>query len=126
MEMTLNTAMDKIRDEMAGEDAFSPVAEVGEMVTQMLQAAPGIAPAIIDKSRTLKGAYKAIEDAARKKKKGSGPVCIGPAEAAKIIREYYGITDAIMAAQAPAPAGTMPAAPVEHDEFDLDAMLGGF
>ena len=55
-------AIDKIRDEMAKEPADSPIAEVGEMVTEMLTAAPDIAPAIMDKGKTLKGAYNKIYD----------------------------------------------------------------
>lgn len=119
--MSFNAAMDKVRDEMAGVRAFSPVAEVGEMVTEMLRTMTGIAPAIMVEGRTLQGAYKAIEAAARKK--GGREVCIGPTEATKIIREYYGITDAIMEVQTPA---LVPASPApKRDEFDLDAMLGG-
>lgn len=113
-------AIDKIRDEMAKEKPGSPVAEVGEMVTEMLTAAPEIAPAIMAKGKTLKGAYEAMESAA--KKKGGSRVCIGPREAAKIVMEYYGFNAAIP--QTPAPAPTPTPAPVK-DEFDLDAMLGG-
>lgn len=113
-------AIDKIRDEMAKENAGSPIAEVGEMVTEMLNAAPDIAPAIMDKGKTLKGAYQAIESAA--KKKGGRSVCIGPREAAKIVMDYYGFS-VNPQTSAPAPVPETPA-PVK-DEFDLDAMLGG-
>ena len=115
------SAIDKIRDEMAKEPAGSPIAEVGEMVTEMLAASPDIAPKIMDKTKTLKGAFQAIEAAARKK--GTGKVCVGPREAARIVMEYYGFSAEVPRTPASAPEPLKPA-PAKND-FDLDAMLGG-
>lgn len=121
--MDINAAMDRVRDEMAKEAAGSPIAEVGEMVTEMLAASPDLAPRIMDKGKTLKGAYQAIESAAKKNRGGRSAVCIGPREAAKIVLEYYGYIGAVPQTPAPAPEPLKPAP--ARDEFDLDAMLEG-
>ena len=105
--------MDEIRDEMAREEADSPISAIGEYVTERIQAG-----AAIPEGKTLKGAYKAMEDWARKNCKGN--CCyVPPARAFAIVDEYFGFSGAkpqAIAEVKPAPAA---------DDLDLDALLGG-
>lgn len=126
--------MDKLRDEMAKEVRRPEIGSVGEVMTGILIARPDAAAAILAKGKTLAGAYKALEDFARKNRGDQSCVYIGPERAAKILMDYYGI-----GGDAPSPvpdmarntpeAGKMPAvelaAPDETDAFDLDALMGG-
>ena len=105
--------MDRIRDEMAREEADSPISAIGEYVTERISAG-----AVIPEGKTLKGAYKAMEDWARKNRKGSC-CCVPPARAFAIVDEYFGFSGA--KPQTPAQVQPAPAA----DDLDLDALLGG-
>ena len=117
-------AMDKLRDEMAQEKS-SAVKMAGEMITLQLMADHGNAEKILADGKTIKGAYDAMKEHARKNRLE----CIPPDEACDIFAEYYGFTklsfDEIWSAvksgqkakpQAPAKAGL--------DDLDLDALLG--
>lgn len=110
--------MDRIRDEMAKEAADSPIGAIGEYVTERIQAG-----AVVPEGKTLKGAYKAMEDWARKHKHGN--CCYVPtARAFAIVDEYFGFSRKEAQAIAevkPAPAASTPLT----DELDLDALLGG-
>lgn len=114
--------MDRIRDEMAREEADSPISAIGEYVTERIQAG-----AVVPESKTLKGAYKAMEDWARKNRKGS--CCyVPPARAFAIVDEYFGFAAKVPEAKPhtfaevkPVPAASTPLT----DELDLDALLGG-
>lgn len=79
------TMMDRIRDEMAREPAGSPIAAIGEYVTESIQAGH-----TIPKGKTLGGAYKAMEDWARKNRRGASCVCVPPSRAFAIVDEYFG------------------------------------
>lgn len=135
-------AMDKVRDEMAGSKTSPEVAAVGEIVTAMLQARPGIAGAILGKGKTLDGAFKAMREYAEKNRKGSSSFAMGPATAQAVICGYYGFTveepvavgmyagaegtgnrgqETGMAAE----AQTLADVPEPVDPFDLDALMGG-
>lgn len=117
-------AMDKVRDEMAkGTDA---VCMVGDIVTLYLQSEPANAEKILQDGKTLKGAYGAMRDYARKERKE----CIAPDEAAEHIAKYYGmkparIMDMWQAVKDEQPQEkAKPQARAEADDLDLDALLG--
>lgn len=109
--------MDRIRDEMAKEPAGSPISVIGEYVTERIQRG-----ARIPEDKTLKGAYKAMEDWARKQSSGKGCVCVPPDRAFAIVDEYFGIASDAKPQAFAAPAKA--AAPAD-DPFDLDALLEG-
>ena len=90
-------AMDRIRDEMA-KHPDSPLNEIGEYMTGRLMAeeksgAEEVAAAVLDTGKSLAGAFGKIRDAARAIKGSASCVCIGPAEASRIVCSYYGIPE---------------------------------
>ena len=119
-----NKAMDKIRDEMA--KATDSVCLVGDIVTLYLQSEPANAEKILQDGKTLKGAYGAMRDYARKERKE----CMTPDEAAEHIAKYYGMEpakimdmwQAVKDEQSKEKA--KPQARAEADDLDLDALLG--
>ena len=119
-----NKAMDKIRDEMA--KATDAVCMVGEIVTLYLQSEPANAEKILQDGKTIKGAYGAMRDYAREKRKE----CMTPDEAAENIAKYYGmeparIMDMWQAVKDEQPQEKeKPQARAEADDLDLDALLG--
>lgn len=119
-----NKAMDKIRDEMA--KATDAVCMVGEIVTLYLQSEPTNAEKILADGKTLKGAYGAMRDYARKEHKE----CMTQDEAAEHIARYYGMEPAKMldmwqAIKDEQPQEkAKPQARAETDDLDLDALLG--
>lgn len=119
-----NKAMDKIRDEMA--KAKDAVCMVGEIVTLYLQSEPANAEKILQDGKTLKGAYGAMRDYAREKRKE----CMTPDEAAEHIAKYYGMEpQKMMDMQLSVMDGETakkpkPQARAKADDLDLDALLG--
>lgn len=107
--------IDRIRDEMAKEGAYSPVAAIGEYVTQRIQQG-----AQLPEGKTLKGAYEAMRKWAQENRGKSSCVCIPPDRAFQLVDEYFGFQreEPQTIAAAPAPAAV-------EDELDLDALLGG-
>lgn len=119
-----NKAMDKIRDEMA--KASDAVCMVGEIVTLYLQSDPDNAEKILEKGKTLKGAYAAMRDYARQKRME----CMTPDQASARIADYYDmetkrLMDMYQAVKDSVTAETAkPQARAEADDLDLDALLG--
>ena len=117
-------AMDKLRDEMAQEKS-SAVKMAGELITLYLMADPANAEKILADGNTIKGAYSAMREYARKNR----CECIPPDEACDIFAEYYGFSklsfDEIWSAAQSGQKGK-PQAPAkpESDDLDLDALLG--
>lgn len=123
------SAVDRIRDEMAGtkDDAIQAV---GEMMTEQLRAQPQISEFVQKKGKTLSGAYKAISDYASKHRTGNHAV-VPPAKAMELIAAYYGFTPtegkpspSAEETQAHAEMGARPAGAID-DELDLDKLLEG-
>jgi len=110
-------AMDRIRDEMA-KDASAGVAALGEWLTKRLRREPGIADRVLDKGKSLAGAFRAVEAFARKNQK-NGFCCVSDEKAYELAGEYYGFT-----ADAQAPAEEEPAAAGLDLDALLDSMLG--
>jgi hypothetical protein len=140
-------AVDKVRDEMAAKHTKPAVVSVGEVMTQLLEAFPEWAGAILAEGKTLEGAYKAMEDYARElHKKGGNCVYLGPDKSMQVLAKYYGVK---AGKNAPSPfaaegvrkaeqnaqetaqnarevaESVRKAEPSEMAEFDLDALMGG-
>lgn len=132
----LEAAIDKLRDEMAGEQQ-SPLCVVGETLTGLLRILPETAEKILEKDKTLSGAMAAMKDAARKTAK-NGMACLDFWSGMRIVLEYFGIEgvgdDRITSAHrmmfetqmqpgfAAAPEEKTEEKP-EEDALDLDALL---
>lgn len=126
-------AMDHIRDEMAAtkEDSISVI---GEMMTVYLMRNPEVE---IAEDKTLKGAYGAMFDLAKKNRGKSNCYFMQPRMAFDTIMQYFGIKpdqaefDACMLGMIGQSApDTHDAAPAQSesdidDLLDLDALLGG-
>lgn len=97
--MNQEQAMDKLRDEMAGKHGNPGVQIIGEAMTRMLQLSPETAEAVGAEGKTLAGAFAAVRSWAEKHK--TGDCCfVPPAQAVKIVSEYYGLPDAAVLARA--------------------------
>ena len=125
---TYDQAMEKIRDEMAKHAEHPGIAAIGEFFTQQLQRNPALAGQLMQKDKTLHGAFRALEQAARARAKGKGGcIVISDAEGFGIAADYFGI-GAMDMEIAPAAAGTdaaiLPAEATSSDDLDLDALLG--
>lgn len=139
-------AMDRIRDEMA-KHPDEPLAEIGEYMTERLMAeeetgAEDVAAAVLNTDKSLAGAFGKIREAAAKARKGGAAcVCIGPAEASRIVCGYYGIPE-VSAGELGRRSGGRVSAAEEPEKnanpqtsadltaelaasLDLDALLGG-
>ena len=129
--MEYQQAMDKIRDEMAAKHRRPEVVSVGEVMTQLLEAFPEWAGAILAEGKTLAGAYQALEDYARElHKKGGNCVYLGPDRSMKALAKYYGVKAegaAPLSVRGKAQAAAEPAKPAAEpgDALSLDALLGG-
>ena len=111
-------AVDKVRDETAKAAENPGIGALGEWLTERLQMEPGIAPKILQKDKTLAGAFGKIRDYARKIAKG-GAACVTDAKAFEIAGEYFGIP--AKPQEAPKPQALAPAG---GDALDLDTLLG--
>ncbi len=128
-ERTYATAIDKIRDELAGSKS-SQITLLGEGVTAMLRLHPEWDGDILAKGKTLKGALEEV----RKHATGG---CSDPIQTTASLCGYYGIkcddskrlalevSAALMGGIATAPTVEKPKpAEPEPDPFDLDALMG--
>ena len=66
---------------------------IEEMLRSVCRDNPSACEKVLDKDKTLYGAYEAMYEAAKKRKGSSNCVCIAPDEAKRIIFEYFGIAD---------------------------------
>lgn len=105
-------AMDRIRDELAKAGGNQAIEEIGEYVTRRVAAG-----ADVPEGKTLKGAFSAMKEWARKNQK-NGYCCVPPEKAYELVDKYFGFAGK---AEKPAPA---PIRPSVTDELDLDALLG--
>jgi hypothetical protein len=79
-------AMQKIEKE----ECKGPVAELQQMIMCWIAVDERAAGLILAENKTVAGAYKAMEDVARKVKRGNHAV-IDPPKAMAIVMEYYGM-----------------------------------
>lgn len=87
-------AMDKIRDELAG-NSNPGVQMIGEAMTALLMAEPELSDKILKEGKTLAGAFNAVKDYASKNKTGGFAIVL-PAKAAEIVAKYWDIDIAAM------------------------------
>lgn len=118
---TYETAVDRLRDELAKKHDHPGVAVIGEYLTGRLNADHGLADRIAADGKSLEGAFEAIRKYAGEHRNGKNWAYVPPDKALEIACEYYGIPDdsakpgAQTFAQTPAPA---------DDGLDLDALMG--
>lgn len=92
----IDKAIAKITDEMMKSD--NPAIRHIEEHLTALCTNETVAGKILAESKTLKGAYNAMKEEARRLAGGSGEICISDEEGFRIVDEYFGIS----AAAAPA------------------------
>ena len=120
----MENAIDKIRDEMAKKANHPGVSILGEYFTSRLQKEPEIAGLILQKEKTLEGAFNAIYDFAKKNRGGKNYAFVPPKQGLEIACQYFGLKFDGEANPyfAEAKQESAPAKP-EEDELDLDALL---
>lgn len=118
---TYETAMDRLRDELAKKTDHPGVATVGEYLTYRLQREPSLADKLAAEGKSIEGAFNAIQKYASEHRNGKTWIFVPPEKALEIACEYYVIppenAQAQTLAQTPAPAPT-------DDGLDLDSLLG--
>ena len=123
---TLNTALDKIIAQQAKHRQGSAPWCVGEQLKDILRAKPEAADLVArDLDQTGMGLAECelkIRDFAGKHKDGNVGFC-GPADADRIIREFYGLPDRSETPSPIAPAGTQAAAPTRRKIIRLEDFL---
>lgn len=120
-------AMERLRDEMARYANHSGIAVIGEHLTQQLEMRPDIAGRLLEKDKSLSGAYRELEKAARARAKSSGCVVISDREGFAMAEKYYGIPGAEEGAGQAVPP-TAPVRTVREEAAglpDLDDLLSG-
>lgn len=91
MQEIINKAIAYITEQMMKEEGNSAVVAIEEYLTDICKN-EAIANKLLNKEKTLKGALKEIENAARKIQKNN-IACIGPWEGFAIVEKYYSITE---------------------------------
>ena len=122
----LQTALDKITAQQATYRHGSAPWCVGEQLKYILRAKPEAADLVArDLDQTgmgLADCEKKIADFAQKNKQGNVGFC-GPADADRIIREFYGLPARSETPYPIAPAGTQTAAPARRKIIRLEDFL---
>lgn len=87
----LHLALEKLDKEIEKEKEKNAVIQViGNYVVQLISDCPEKAELVLNKEKTLKGAYEAMRKAAEKVKVGNCAV-LSDDEGFRIVREYFGI-----------------------------------
>ena len=81
---------EQVRQKLEKEKCSGPVAELQQMIMCWIAVDERAAGLILAENKTVAGAYKAMEDVARKVKSGNHAV-IDPPKAMAIVMEYYGM-----------------------------------
>lgn len=105
--MSLEKALEVIKAQQAQEKGRTAPWMVGEQLTELLQHEPEAAELILQDLTTggmsLRGAEQKIKAFADAHKTGNF-ACVTPAEAEKILREYFGLAERV-AKEKPKPEG---------------------
>lgn len=122
----LQTALDKIAAQQAKHRQGSAPWCVGEQLKDILRAQPEAAELVAkdlnQNGMGLADCEKKIAAFARDHKQGNIGFC-GPADADRIIREFYGLPDRSETPSPIAPAGTQAAAPTRRKIIRLEDFL---
>lgn len=86
----IDKAIAKITDEMMKSN--NPAIRHIEEHLTALCTNEGIAGKILAEGKTLKGAYNAMKEEARRMAGGSGEICISDEDGFRIVDEYFGIS----------------------------------
>lgn len=116
-------AIDKIRDEAARNADHPGISILAEYFTSRLQADPRIAGLILQKGKTLGGAFNAIYEHAKRNRGGENYAFVPPEKGLAIACQYFGI-EPDGAGKADFATAKQESAPAKPDELDLDALLG--
>lgn len=126
MNANLQTALNKIDEQQKKFKQGTAPWFVGEQLKDMLRedatGAGIIAMDIDQKGMGLADCEKKIDDFAQKNKQGNMGFC-GPADADRIIREFYGLPERSETPSPIAPAGTQAAAPSRRKIIRLEDFL---
>ena len=122
----LQTALAAIETQQQKHKQGSAPWYVGEQLKDMLRAEPALAPLVeqdlAQPGMGLADCEKKIADFAQKNKQGNVGFC-GPADADRIIREFYGLPERSKTPSPIAPAGTQAAAPTRRKIIRLEDFL---
>lgn len=102
MSKMTDLAIAKLANEIKGKDYLVPFEEY---LTEICKT-DAVAEKILNKEKSLQGAFKAMQDIARKRQVG-GCAYIPPEEGFQIIRDYYGIIEEAPPAAPEPAAGTV-------------------
>lgn len=123
----LQKAIEKIKEQQRGESQYSPERMLGNQLIGMLMRCPEAAQVVLT---DLEGESMSIQSCAVKlkthadeihKKEKGNVVAISPEEAAKIIADFYGITELVKPCLVP-PEFNLPA-PVQPEQTPKRKLL---
>lgn len=120
MPSTYETAMDRLRDEMAKKHDHPGVGSVGEYLTGRLQKDHALADKFCETGKSIEGAFDAIRKYASEHRNGKAWAYVPPEKAMEIACGYYGIP----AENAGNTQTLADRAKPADDELDLDQLLG--
>jgi len=87
----VSEAIQAIQNEIDSEKDNPCIKVIGEFLIEYIRRHPAVAGAIYNSGKYLTGAYKAIEDYARKKPRHGNCVAVAPDEAFEQVLKFYGI-----------------------------------
>lgn len=87
----LADAIQRIENEIDSEKSNPNIKIIGEFMIQYIQLNPSAAAVVCTNGKFLSGAYKAIEDYARKKPRHGNCVAVSPDEGFEQVLKYFGI-----------------------------------
>lgn len=122
----LADAIQRIENEIDSEKNNPNIKVIGEFMIQYIHQNPSAADVVCTNGKFLSGAYKAIEDYARKKPRHGNCVAVAPDEGFEQVLKYFGIehkADSGAVTQSRFLSGAEPEVPITADtgsEFSLD------
>lgn len=87
----LSDAIQRIENEIDSEKSNLNIKVIGEFMIRYIQQNPSAAAVVCTNGKFLSGAYKAIEDYAKKKPKHGNCVAVAPDEGFEQVLKYFGI-----------------------------------
>lgn len=87
----LADAIQRIENEIDSEKSNPNIKVIGEFMLHYIQRYPDAANVVCTNGKFLSGAYKAIEDYAKKKPRNGNCVAVAPDEGFEQVLKYFGI-----------------------------------